>query len=127
MERAVLGLAYIPTHEKFYAIAINKAWQMLSDQGGMLLAQVLTAGQLRIANIRIDKWVNLLKENGIDATYQSSNFPPLMYLLKRRPIDLFLPASIQGSIKLIKTPNSPKDLPFLKIPGNVKPDQKPAA
>lgn len=114
MERAVLGLAHIPTNEKFYAIVINKAWQMLSDQNGMLLAQVLGRDKLYEYNIRIPQWIDLLKEKGVDAVYQKSNnfYTPgtFMFLIGQDPI--FFPP---GSIKMTKTPNSPKDLPFLKI------------
>lgn len=113
MERAVGGLQHIPVHEKFYAIAISKAWQMLSSQNSMLLVEVPVEPILQDHNIRIREWIDYLKGSGIDATYVSQNG---IYEYDKN-----------GSIKLIKTPDSPKDLPFLKIPGNVKQDQNPAA
>lgn len=73
MERATMGLAYIPIHPKFYSIAINKAWQMLSEQGGMILAQVPSSEMLHSHNIPFKKWIEYLRENGIDASYKSAN------------------------------------------------------
>lgn len=112
MERAAGGLKHIPVHEKFYAIAINKAWQMLSNQNGMLLVEIPEEHILQDYNIRIREWIEYLKEKGIDSTYVSAND--------------FHDYNNTGSIKLIRKPDSPKDLPFLKIPGMVKSDQKPA-
>lgn len=129
MERAQSGVWNIPLDAKLYAILINKAWQMLSEQHGMLLVQVPDSIDLLRYKIPITRWVNYLKEKGIDADYRSIS-RSLQEFLVRNTFGIGAPLgsiSYYGSMKLIKTPDSPKDLPFLNIPGNVNLDQKPAA
>lgn len=102
MERAGAGLNSIPDNKKLYSILINKAWRLLSDQVGMLLAEVTYEENDRH---RIKEWTEFLKGKGINAVYdvtkdttKSTSTIPLIY----------------ACIKLMKTPDSLKDLPFLK-------------
>lgn len=64
------------------------------------------------------------REKGINAVYQGINRILIPRTIAYGPeVNIFNP----GSIKLVKTPDSPKDLPFLKIPGHVKQEQNPTA
>lgn len=87
MERGSLGLIYIPQHPKFQAIMINKLWDSLSSNNGMLLLQV------RYSNL-VKKWVDYLGNKNIKACF-------------RFGVDIF------PSLRIDKKPNSPSELPFL--------------
>lgn len=102
MERALGGLDIIPPQPKLYAILINKAWKILSDKEGVMLLHTPHDSSLLAAGIHIQDFVNNLKANGINAECFKSGVP----------ISLVTPAS--SVLKLIKTPDSPKNLPFLK-------------
>lgn len=59
MERAVGGFSDIPDNEKLYAILVNKAWKLLNDQNGMLLAQV--PDDSKISKYGSKKWIEFCK------------------------------------------------------------------
>lgn len=107
MERALEGLLYLPLNDKLCAILLNKAWKLLSDNQGTLLAEVpLGEEGLVIAEKqgqKIEGWVSFLKKNGINAIYSSSDI---------KHGGTFL-GVVSGYLKLVKTPDSPKNLPFL--------------
>lgn len=97
MERAVGGLDILPINPKLYAILINKAWQILSDQRGVMLLQTPHNAVLLEAGINIQELVSNLKA-------------------KRVNVECFgLGAGTQNKrlvLKLVKTPGSPEKLPF---------------
>lgn len=96
MERALGGLDILPPHPKLYAILINKAWKILSDKEGVMLLQTPSNEALLKAGINIQDFVNSLKAKGINAGCFKSG----------------VPTSTRLVLKLIKTPDSPENLPF---------------
>lgn len=97
MERALGGLDILPRHPKLYAILLNKAWQVLSDKEGIMLLQTQHNAALLETGINIQDFINNLKTEGIN-------------------VELFgLDAGTPNKrlvLKLVKTPGSPKKLPF---------------
>jgi hypothetical protein len=88
MERAVDGLNYcIPKNPRLYAMLLNKAWHLLSEDGGVILAEFPG-----VYDILVWETIFALK----DAESRIS--------LRDDWGDCYL--------KLIKTPNSPEKLPF---------------
>lgn len=95
MERALGGLNILPPHPKLYAILINKAWKILSDKEGVMLLQTPSENDLLAARIHIQDFVSDLRTNGINAEYFKSEM-----------------STDRSVLKLIKTPDSPENLPF---------------
>lgn len=91
MERAVSGLYQLPVDFRFYAILVNKAWNILSDNNGVLLLELPFDSEVRIRGVSIRRWVDLLNRNDIMASVS----------------DL--------SLKIIKSAGSPEDLPLLSF------------
>lgn len=87
MERANAGLTLIPHENIVHAVLLRKAWKILNKNGGMLIFETPSIGYDK----SLDKWVNYLKENCVDAVYDR-----------------------EIAVKIIRTPNSPEKLPFLK-------------
>lgn len=98
MERAEDGLNYLPRNERLYAILLNKAWKLLSDNNGMLLIQCPDS---MVKSVNLKKWIECLNKVGINC---KSN-----QIYGHRGYKGFI-----GHLKIVKTPNSPKELPFLR-------------
>lgn len=106
MERAVGGLGVFPKNEDLYLMVLNKVWSLLSEDNGMLLFQVPSYLDLKQKSVRIEEWVNLLKENNLNVAYYNNKHSD-DHAGWNRWID-------RGVLKIVKTPDSPKKLPFLK-------------
>lgn len=91
--RPVAGLRNIPIDKRVLTSLISRIWHLLTENNGILLLQTHFQLNYSEKNIDIEKWVKFLKEKQIDAR---SSFH-----------------SSSGILSLIKTPNSPADLPFL--------------
>lgn len=68
IERAVGGLNQLPRHAVFYGITLQRMWHMLSDDG-ILLLQLPSNLDLRVARVSPSLWVKALAEYGIEARY----------------------------------------------------------
>jgi hypothetical protein len=92
MQRALAGLLHIPLNGKLYALLLRRAWNLLSDNQGVFLIQFPFGSKsvLEDKGVEVFDWITLIRENGIDVVYSSN------------------------ALKLTKSPNSPKKLPFLK-------------
>jgi hypothetical protein len=93
-ERANIGLDYLPVDERFYYTMVNHAWNLL-EVDGMLLMQTKNIEVLTDSKIRIKMWLDLLRKNGVIAVFGSGNY-------------------FGDALKLVKTSDSPENLPFLK-------------
>lgn len=99
VERGYGALSYhVPPELKLYAMFVRKAWNMLSQQDGILLAQIMPFNHDPQKNTLISDWINLLKETNIDASFDSG----------------FGITSKYSAIKIVKNPRSPIDLPLLQ-------------
>ncbi|MEK7450937.1 MAG: hypothetical protein AAB662_03320 [Patescibacteria group bacterium] len=87
MERAGLGLLYVPNTLRFYAIMISKMWNFVTSDNGMILVEVRY-------NKILEQWVEHLSMKGISASYAFCGWHPV--------------------IRINKSPNSPIKLPFLR-------------
>lgn len=98
MERAIGGLAHIPTNKRLYEILISKAWERLSEQDGIMLLHFPSYGLIRSAGItdaEAASWVAKLNSSNIPTTIgQSTN-------------------EDNNILKIVKTPNSPALLPSI--------------
>ncbi len=90
MERAHAGFWCIPVSLRLYAILLNRAWGLLSEETGVLIAEVPTHFQSE-AKRMIDSF---RKNNKMDASTGKSSYDGGLY------------------IKIVKTNDSPKKLPF---------------
>lgn len=97
MERAFAGLNIIPRYPKLYAILINKAWRILSDKEGVMLLQIPFDDRLLTAGICVQYFVSDLRTKGINVERFEEGV-----------------SSDRSVLKLIKTPDSSENLPFLK-------------
>ena len=104
MERAMGGLDCLPKDEHMYSMLLSKAWNLLNEQNGMLLFQVTSYVDLKENSVRIEEWINLLKVNNLNVKYHSNKYGNT---------DAFCRVD-RGVIKIIKTPDSLKELPFLR-------------
>ena len=93
VESAVAGLWRFPQNKKFYAIALNRAWSLLSENNGTLLAEVPESGVLGEAGIDMPRWKGLLKDRDFDFAYEFD--------------------SGSGFLRLKRSIDSPKNLPLL--------------
>lgn len=91
--RPVAGLTHIPIDKRILTGLISRIWNLLTENNGILLLQTRSQSEFSKKNIDIEKWIRFLKEKQIDA--RSSFY------------------CISGVLSLIKTPNSPTNLPFL--------------
>jgi hypothetical protein len=89
MERAVDGLDCIPRNPKLYAILLNKAWKLLSRDGGILLAEFPG-----IFDIQVWRMISGLRRNEDKSMMSLKDEYGACYL------------------QLVKTPNSPEKLSF---------------
>jgi len=89
MERAVDGLECIPQNPKLYAILLNKAWKLLSKDGGILLAEFPG-----IYDIQVWRLIAGLRKNEDRSMMSLKDDYGSCYL------------------QLVKTPNSPEKLSF---------------
>jgi hypothetical protein len=92
MERAVEGLDKLPVHAVFYASVLQKMWNMLDDEGVMLL-QIPFLHTLSKAGIDIKAWVDTLGENEIEVRIDGYSEPT-------------------GVMFMQKSLSAPKNLPF---------------
>lgn len=97
LERAVGGLRFIPCNIAVYQFLASQVWNLLNPDGGMLVAQVPNIQILEDNHIQIANWVRFLKEKRIEANY-----------VARERYSEYK----EGSIKLIKNPKNPINLPF---------------
>lgn len=95
LERAAGGLGYLPAHRRFFAIVLRKTWQLLSPAGGMMLIQTPKVGILNGLDIDMYEWEDLLLKNQIEATYYPYS------------------SCFGGALGLVKTVDSPPQLPLL--------------
>lgn len=96
MERGKEGLVFIPVNKRFYAIIINKLWNMLSEEGGIMLIETPGFSKDYLENVMpIPKWIDYLKTKGIDAAYDLGDW------------------NHSGTLRVTKKTQSPKVLPFL--------------
>lgn len=92
MERAYGGFS-IAISEKLYAILLNKAWKLLDDKNGTLLIQV---PPVEADSVSMGNWIKYLSKVGVNCK-----------------VDRYKGGGI-ANLKLVKAPDSPKELPFLK-------------
>jgi hypothetical protein len=113
MQRARAGLACIPNDENLHAMLLNRAWDLLSENNGVLMVQAATVwSRWETKNIEttIDTYrimADTFKLNDIDASVGYS----LMFPKWLR----FLDDLEYSAIRLVKTSQSPEKLPFSKI------------
>lgn len=102
------GWSGIPVGEDIYYALLNNTWHSLSPQDGMLLIGLPNfllpvegyeykgdwIHLLRVS-LKLPAWINQLKESGIDIQYKERSYPVQQI----------------GSLKLVKHPDSPLDLP----------------
>lgn len=86
LERALAGLIYIPKDDKLLYLLLNRAWNLLADNGTMLIQVPFGYG---VENPQSNKWVDYLNQNLIDARLG------------------------QRSLKLVKKSDSPANLPTI--------------
>lgn len=99
LSRSGMGIHHVPFNEKYYAYVLNRLWEMVSENDGVILIQAPIINTLKRLDIRIGEWVNLLKANNIDVVF-SEGGDDLGFDYAR--------------IKIVRSPESPKSLPFLK-------------
>lgn len=107
MARAVGGLGFLPANKNVCAALMKRAWNSLSKQGGMLLIQTMHLFDPEVECFRFDfedaapiikNWVDYLTAKNIRAAYNHMGYS--------ESIGNF------GALKLIKSPDSPTDLPL---------------
>ncbi len=94
MERAIGGKMTITSNVRVHAVLLNRVWKLLSNDYGILLVEMPSCGNNFLLNNKIrnlSDWLSLLKEKEIGVVCAGN-----------------------GTMKLTKTPNSPKELPFLE-------------
>jgi len=93
IERAIKGKDFITSDIRIHAVLLNKAWKLLSNDNGMLLAEVPHQRfdlLLRDKPITLFDWISFVKKKGVNIDFN------------------------WHVLKLVKTSNSPQNLPFLK-------------
>jgi hypothetical protein len=93
MERALRGKHYVTPDIRIHAVLLNKAWKLLSNDHGMLLAEIPSQRYdpaLSEKKITLLDWVSFVKEKNVGVNFD------------------------WVALRLIKTPNSPQNLPFLE-------------
>lgn len=90
LERAIGGLSCIPDSVGFYAVALNRIWKLLSDQGGVFLGQFKSR---ILADNKFEQFFQLAKQSNLEICFSPANF----YSEFRK-------------IKVVKHPDPPKDL-----------------
>jgi len=71
MERAVLGLIHIPGSKFFYDLTIRGLWNILDENGGLLLAQTHNHNVLRNVGIDFTKWSKQVAGSEVDICIDS--------------------------------------------------------
>lgn len=99
MERAMGGLHYLPQHKKMYGMLINRAWETVKSDGGILLLETLRRDKLDQLGISLDGWVKELKSSGFDVKYDPGDMMDRSILHET------------GKIMLTKSLESPSVLP----------------
>ncbi|QQG41851.1 MAG: hypothetical protein HYV90_00865 [Candidatus Woesebacteria bacterium] len=99
LERGGMGVQSLPFNENFYGYVFNRLWEIVSEDGGTILIQGSTTHALEQTGIRVKEWVDLLKSNGVDVVLDVGE-------------DDF--GFDYTTLKIVKTPESPKKLPLLR-------------
>lgn len=93
VEGALDGVAKLPTDRRLYGLMLNRAWSLLDNNGGTLLAEIPAWNRLDDADVDTRTWRGMLQELRIDFSYSN---------------ELGC-----GFLRLRKTPDSPQRLPLL--------------
>lgn len=94
IEAGIAGLDTMPKSPQFYGLILNRTWNLLSENGGMLLAEIPPAHTLAALGIDMSAWKSALDTANIAHKYDAAN------------------NISSGFLKLIKTPSSPLNLPI---------------
>lgn len=65
LERGYGGLKVLNSKPAFYCATINKLWNMLDPENGMMLLQTLNFGLLEALGVPVYKWIEQMQERGI--------------------------------------------------------------
>jgi len=95
LERGWFGLKFMPNSIGFFHYAIQRSWEMLSDENGTLFAEFPETDFLGLTDEEMTAWTNQLKSGGINAAWD--------------------PGAIFPMIRLTKTYDSPKNIHSLGI------------
>lgn len=95
LEDGALAWDFIPNNRSLYGLMLNRTWDLLSSEGGVLLAEIPTIEELVSAGVDMREWRDMLLRDGIDFEYAN------------------LELNKGGLLRLRKTPNSPAYLPQL--------------
>jgi len=99
MERAIMGMENVPNHKIFYVSVLNRAWRILEPNGGTLLFETPTRGELAQAGISgedLMRWADALEKARIGAALKEDE------------------CTLRWHVRLTRHPNSPNELPQLK-------------
>lgn len=96
LERGDGGLADVPVDQAYYIYSLNRMWDMLSNDNGVMLLQVPFESILNTLHIPMDQWITHLNTHNVEARYESN-----------KDID-------KGALMIIKKNASPEKLPFLE-------------
>lgn len=99
LERGGMGVQYVPANERFYGYVLNRLWEIVSENGGVILIQCPTTHTLKQTGIRFKEWVNLLQSNGVNVVFSEGG--------DELGFDY-------ASLKLVRTLESPMLLPVLR-------------
>jgi len=88
MERAVLGLIHIPRSKFFYDLALRGLWNILDENGGLLLAQTHNHNVLRNIGVDFIKWSEEIAESGVDVCIDPDKRTLMLQKNQMFPIDL---------------------------------------
>lgn len=100
MERASGGLEWIPNKKLLFGFMFNEAWSMLSPQGGTMLVEIPRADNLLRMGVDIEKQVKLLKDRGMDVSFDPGGTRNI----------LPYPTPENGKLRIVKTPDSPENI-----------------
>ena len=95
LEDGALAWDFIPNNRGLYGLMLNRTWDLLSSEGGVLLAEIPTTEELVSAEVSMTEWRDMLLRDGIDFEYAN------------------LELNKVGLLRLRKTPDSPISLPQL--------------
>lgn len=92
LETGMAGWNFMPRDVNFYGLMLNRAWNLLSENGGILLAEIPTSLTLAEAGVDMPSWRSNLDNAGVTYAYDN--------------------AFENGYLRINKTPNSPERLPL---------------
>lgn len=91
VETAMAGWNYMPRDARFYSLMLERTWDLLSEQNGILLAEIPTSLTLAEAGVDMPRWRESLDRSGVSYVYEN--------------------AFENGYLRLTKTQDSPIKLP----------------